>query len=78
MCDNITFEDAIAELEGTVKKLENGAMTLDASLSAFEKAVKLIKICNDRLEDAEQRVRVLIEGKDGAITDMPFASKNEN
>lgn len=73
----ISFEDAILRLEGEVKKLESGNMTLDQSISAFEEAVKLVKLCNEKLESAERRVRLLTEGTDGVITDIPFDSEDE-
>ena len=73
----IDFETALARLEGEVKRLESGNMSLDESIAAFEEAVKLVKICNERLENAERRVRVLTEGADGAITDAPFETGNE-
>ena len=44
------FEDAMIKLEGEVKKLESGNMTLDESIATFEEAVKLIGICNKQLE----------------------------
>lgn len=76
MKEDIKFEAAIEELESIVRKLEAGSLTLDDSLSAFEKAVGLVKICNEKLEAAEQRVRILTEGADGSISDQPF-SENE-
>ena len=75
--EKINFEEAMAKLEGEVKKLESGSMTLDESIAAFEEAVKLIRICNDRLEDAERRVRILTESSDGSITDLPFNPSDE-
>lgn len=79
MDKNITFEEGILALEETVKNLESGNLSLDASLEAFEEAVKLAKICNSHLEAAEQKVKILLETKDGRITDMPFATDgNEN
>lgn len=74
---NIDFESAILKLEGEVKKLEAGNMSLDESIKAFEEAVKLVKVCNERLESAERGVRILTEGTDGSITDMPFESDYE-
>lgn len=74
---NIDFESAILKLEGEVKKLEAGNMSLDESIKAFEEAVKLVKVCNERLESAERRVRILTEGTDGSITDMPFEGDYE-
>ena len=72
MKDDMKFEEAIASLEDIVKKLESNSFTLDESLGAFEEAVKLVKLCNRKLEDAEAKVRILTEGEDGAVTDKPF------
>ncbi len=74
---NMKFEDAMIELESKVKKLESGSLTLDESITAFEEAVKLIRVCNKQLENAERRVRMLTEGNDGSVTDVPFDIENE-
>ena len=73
----LNFEEAITKLESEVKKLEGGNMTLEESITAFEEAVKLVKICNEKLENAERRVRLLTEGGDGSVTDLPFDISNE-
>ena len=70
-----SFENAIEELEMTVKKLEAGALTLDESLKAFESAIGLVKICNEKLENAKRRVRILTEGEDRVITDESFTDE---
>lgn len=70
--NKISFEEAMTKLEAEVKKLEGGNMTLEESISAFENAVKLVKMCNEKLESAERRVRLLTEGEDGQVTDLPF------
>ena len=69
---DMNFEEAMTKLEGEVKKLEGGNMTLDESIAAFEEAVKLIGVCNKQLENAERRVRLLTEASDGTVTDVPF------
>ena len=76
--EKINFEEAMSALEVSVKKLECGNMSLDDSLLEFEKAIKLVKTCNERLEVAEQRVRMLTASLDGSVTDVPFALENEN
>ena len=78
MKKNIKFEEAILQLEDTVKKLESNSFTLDESLTAFEEAIKLVKLCNAKLEEAESKVRILTEGKDGTVTDLPFYSVGIN
>lgn len=55
------FEAAIAELEGIVKKLEEGDLPLEASLGLYERGVHLSRFCHARLEDAERRIEVLNE-----------------
>lgn len=55
------FEAAIAELETIVKKLEEGDLTLEASLELYERGVHLSRFCHARLEDAERRIEVLNE-----------------
>lgn len=69
---DMKFEEAMTKLEGEVRKLESGNMTLDESIEAFEEAVKLIAVCNKQLDNAERRVRLLTEASDGSITDVPF------
>ncbi len=55
------FETAIAELEATVKKLEDGDLSLEQSLALYERGVTLSKFCHARLEDAERRIEILSE-----------------
>ena len=55
------FEAAIAELEGIVKKLEEGDLPLEKSLELYERGVQLSRFCHARLEDAERRIEVLNE-----------------
>jgi exodeoxyribonuclease VII small subunit len=55
------FEAAIAELEGIVKKLEEGDLPLEKSLELYERGVQLSRFCHSRLEEAERRIEVLDE-----------------
>ena len=63
----------MSRLEEIVTLLENGKAPLDESLSIFEEGVGLINLCNEKLTEAEQRVRILVAGEDGAVTEMPFS-----
>ena len=49
----INFEQAILKLENEVKKLESGNMSLDDSIASYEEAVRLVRICNQKLENAD-------------------------
>lgn len=53
------FETALSQLEALVAQMENGSLALDQSLAAYEQGVELAKICQRRLDQAEQQVKVL-------------------
>ena len=72
MNKNIGFEEAIEKLDAILSKLESGSVSLDESLTLFEEGVEIIKLCNEKLEVAEQKVKILTEGADGTVTDAPF------
>ena len=78
MDKKMKFEDAMALLEASVTRLESGTLGLDDAIAEYEKAVGLVKICNERLSDAEQRVRLLTEAADGSVSDLPFGGVNED
>lgn len=77
MNKNETFESSLSELEAIVQKLESGSLSLDESIEIFEKAVSLVKICNKKLEKAEQKVKLLTENADGTVSDSPFSKEND-
>jgi exodeoxyribonuclease VII small subunit len=74
---NMNFEDAMTRLDAEVRKLESGNMSLEESIASFEEAVKLVRVCNEKLESAQRRVRILTETANGEVTDMPFDMNNE-
>ncbi len=57
------FEQSLSELETIVDALEKGEMTLEESLTAFERGVNLTRACRQALDAAEQRVRILTEAR---------------
>ena len=62
-----TFEEAVAELEATVTKLEKEDIPLEESLGLFTRGVELSGICNAILNDIEGRIVKLVEGADGTV-----------
>ena len=54
------FEQALAELEAIVERLEQGDLSLDESLQQFERGVQLTRTCQGALKQAEQKVEVLL------------------
>lgn len=67
--DELTFEEALAELESIVAQLETGQLTLDNSLSLFERGQQLAVRCNTQLEQATLRIEQLTA--DGEIVELP-------
>jgi exodeoxyribonuclease VII small subunit len=57
--DDLTFEQAFAELEGTVRKLEEGGLALEESLALFERGQALAAHCSAQLDQAELKLRQL-------------------
>jgi exodeoxyribonuclease VII small subunit len=71
------FETAMARLEEIVQALEQGDLPLEQSLKLFEEGVKLSRICNKRLEEAERKVEVLFKDSDGKMKPRPFEEQDE-
>lgn len=59
--NNVSFEENMKQLDGIVKKLESGELTLEEMLSSFEEGIKLSKICNQQLTEAEGKVNILLK-----------------
>lgn len=57
-----TFENALAELETIVARMEDGQLTLEQSLAAYKRGAELLKLCQAQLADAQQQVKVLEGG----------------
>jgi len=66
------FETALARLEEIVQELEKGDLPLEQSLKFFEEGIKLSRICNKRLEEAERKVEILLKDKSGNMVAKPF------
>jgi exodeoxyribonuclease VII small subunit len=66
------FEEALAELEGLVERLERGDLPLDEALKTFERGVELTRHCQASLKAAQQKVEILL--KRGSSTEVePFS-----
>jgi exodeoxyribonuclease VII small subunit len=68
------FEDSLAELEQLVELLEQGDISLEESLKTFERGVKLTRTCQKSLQEAEQKVQLLLT-KNGQQTLGPFTDE---
>jgi exodeoxyribonuclease VII small subunit len=71
------FEAALERLEEIVTELEQGDQPLEQSLKLFEEGIKLSRICNRRLENAERRVEILLKDEAGKLVAQPFDEEEE-
>ena len=67
-----TFKEAIEELEKITDSLESGELELEKSLALFERAIELIKYCQDRLDSTQVRVEALIDSLEGEVKAVPL------
>ena len=67
-----SFESALANLEKAVENLEQGDLTLEASLHCFEMGVKSLTACQKYLREAENQVEILLKNQDGTLQSSPF------
>ena len=63
--DTLSFEEALAELEGIVRDLETGKGKLEESVAAYERGAVLRRHCEKLLAEAEQKVQAIVEQPSG-------------
>ncbi|MCV6614533.1 MAG: exodeoxyribonuclease VII small subunit [Cellvibrionaceae bacterium] len=69
--DKPSFEKSLAELQALVEAMEQGELSLEESMAAFEQGVKLTRACQAQLDAAEQKVSLLME-QQGELISEPF------
>jgi len=72
-----SFEDAMARLDTIVAKLEEDKLPLEEMLARYEEGVALARFCGDKLEAAEQKVRLIAKKADGSVTLEEFDDGEE-
>ena len=77
MATERSFESSLKELEQIVQQLEGGDLPLERSLELFEQGVRLSRECQKRLDEAEQKVEILLKGADGTATTAPMKAPEE-
>jgi exodeoxyribonuclease VII small subunit len=67
----MSFEDALAELEQIVRRLEAGQVKLDDAIQSYERGAQLKRHCEQKLNEAQQRVDRIVIGSDGVVAAEP-------
>jgi exodeoxyribonuclease VII small subunit len=66
------FEDELKELEAIVSQIDSGELSLEESISAFERGVMLVKALNGKLDEVERKVELLTRSAGGELRAAPF------
>ena len=72
--EEMTFETAMTRLEQIVNLLEGGKATLDESLKLYEEGIVLVRLCSDRLDKAEQRIKLVRVDEKGNASEEDFGA----
>lgn len=76
--ETMTFEAACARLEEIVKILEQGNSSLNDSLKLYEEGVLLVRFCNDALDNAEKKIKMLVADSKGEMIEKDFFEEKIN
>ncbi|MDY6408073.1 MAG: exodeoxyribonuclease VII small subunit [Pseudomonadota bacterium] len=63
--EQLSFEEAMEELEAVVRQLESGKIKLDEAVAVYERGAKLKNFCEQKLTEAKSKIDKLVIGKDG-------------
>ena len=70
--ENLSFEQALAELEAIVRQLESGSGELDQAIASYERGTQLKDHCLHKLASARMKVEKIMQTADGTITTQPL------
>ena len=73
--NNIKLEDAMKRLDEVLAVLEGENTDLEASLKLYEEGIKLVRLCNEKLSEAERMIKVLKMNADGEIIQSDLDAK---
>ncbi len=68
------FEDSLKRLQAIVEKMERGDLPLEEAVEAYTEGIRLVQACHQKLEEAENRVQVLLKDQQGAWSATPLES----
>lgn len=77
MAAPVKFETTVEKLEGIVRKLEKGDLTLEESLKAFEEGIALAGTCEKLLQEAKGKVEILMKEKDNGCGTIPESAQGD-
>lgn len=72
------FEEALKRLQEIVEQLEKGDLSLEASMECFSEGIRLAQYCHNKLEEAENKVEMLLKDQQGAWVAAPLEGGSAN
>jgi len=75
---SLPFEDALKRLEGVVEAMESGDLRLETLLAKYEEGARLVKICQEKLAEAELKIQQLEKNAAGEMKLKPFETEVES
>ena len=76
--NGLTFEQAIEQLEKIVADMEAAELPLEDVLKKYEEGTRLVRFCNQKLEEAEKKIEILTRKADGTVATEPFPAEPGN
>lgn len=70
--DEIKLEEAMSRLDEVVRALDSDRLELEESLGLYEEGIRLVRICNEKLSEAERRITALRITEEGEMTEVSF------
>jgi exodeoxyribonuclease VII small subunit len=78
MAQERKFEDELKELEETVARIDSGELSLEDSIKAFEQGVALVRSLNQKLDEVEKKIEVLVRDSQGELRTTPYRVEVKN
>jgi exodeoxyribonuclease VII small subunit len=75
--DGVKFEEQLENLESIVTRIDSGELSLEESIDAFERGVKLVRSLNHKLDEVERRVEVLTRGAGGDLKSSAYEGETD-
>ncbi len=69
------FEDELKDLEDTVARIDSGELSLEESIKEFERGVALVRSLNQKLDQVEKKIDVLVRDSQGELRTMPYRNE---
>ena len=70
--EEMSFEQGLGRLDELIEQLEDGEIGLERSLEFFEEGIKLSRVLNKKLDQAEKKLEILLKDEEGRLSAQPF------